>query len=402
MKRIKINKRNVNVLPLVESGRQIYLDTELPGFMVVVGKRSKTFYVQKDFHGKTKRKTLGKVGAIEATEARQTAKLVLWSPDHAKEFFGITTQGNGPSTLREALEDYLQIKKNLKQSTRNSYRVVVEQDMKDWLDIPLREITRSMIANLHTKLTERGPYLANRSIDVFQAIWNHVAIDDESLPGNPAYKFRKQGGRHKEHRRDAALRLEEIGPWSKALYELDSTLARHYLLLIYFTGLRRTEATTLQWDRINFEQMTLRIDKTKNGKPLTIPITRQVKSLLLEIQREKNVDSEWVFPSYGRTKHFTNPVASIAKIIKISGVKFHVHALRNTFITVARRHLGMDVELVKRLVNHAPSRDVTEGYASDFQLEQLREPAQRIADCLDSHLYRKPTDNVVSLNSQTA
>jgi len=62
----------------------------------------------------------------------------------------------------------------------------------------------------------------------------------------------------------------------------------------------------------------------------------------------------------------------------------------------------MDVELVKRLVNHAPSRDVTEGYASDFQLEQLREPAQRIADCLDSHLYRKPTDNVVSLNSQTA
>jgi len=46
----------------------------------------------------------------------------------------------------------------------------------------------------------------------------------------------------------------------------------------------------------------------------------------------------------------------------------------------------MDVELVKRLVNHAPSRDVTEGYASDFQLEQLREPAQRIADTLEAHL----------------
>ena len=31
--------------------------------------------------------------------------------------------------------------------------------------------------------------------------------------------------------------------------------------------------------------------------------------------------------------------------------------------------------LVKRLVNHAPSNDVTEGDAADWTIEQLREPA---------------------------
>ena len=37
----------------------------------------------------------------------------------------------------------------------------------------------------------------------------------------------------------------------------------------------------------------------------------------------------------------------------------------------------------KRPVNHARPQDVTEGYAADWTVEQLREPAQRIADRID-------------------
>ncbi len=39
--------------------------------------------------------------------------------------------------------------------------------------------------------------------------------------------------------------------------------------------------------------------------------------------------------------------------------------------------------LTKRLVNHARPPDVTEGYAADWTVEQLREPAQRVADRID-------------------
>jgi len=39
--------------------------------------------------------------------------------------------------------------------------------------------------------------------------------------------------------------------------------------------------------------------------------------------------------------------------------------------------------LTKRLVNHAPPNDVTEGYASAWTIEQLREPAQRIANRIE-------------------
>ena len=45
--------------------------------------------------------------------------------------------------------------------------------------------------------------------------------------------------------------------------------------------------------------------------------------------------------------------------------------------------------LTKRLVNHAPPNDVTEGYASDWTIGQLREPAQCIADRIEALMNSK-------------
>ena len=47
------------------------------------------------------------------------------------------------------------------------------------------------------------------------------------------------------------------------------------------------------------------------------------------------------------------------------------------------RCLMLPTNLTKRLVNHARPQDVTEGYAADWTMEQLRESAQRIADRID-------------------
>ena len=50
--------------------------------------------------------------------------------------------------------------------------------------------------------------------------------------------------------------------------------------------------------------------------------------------------------------------------------------------------------LTKRLVNHARGRDVTESYAADWRVEQLREPAQRIADRIDELARGGATDRL--------
>ena len=46
--------------------------------------------------------------------------------------------------------------------------------------------------------------------------------------------------------------------------------------------------------------------------------------------------------------------------------------------------------LVKRLVNHAPSDDVTEEYAAEWTREELREASQRIADRIEALAFPGP------------
>ena len=84
------------------------------------------------------------------------------------------------------------------------------------------------------------------------------------------------------------------------------------------------------------------------------------------------------------TTPFQDPHHLYARISKAGGARFWFHGLRNSFITVAERELMLPTSLTKRLVNHARPNDVTQGYAADWTIAQLREPAQRIADRIEA------------------
>ncbi len=73
-----------------------------------------------------------------------------------------------------------------------------------------------------------------------------------------------------------------------------------------------------------------------------------------------------------------------ARIGEAGGTRFWFHALRNCFITVTERELMLSTSLTKRLINHARPQDVTERYAADWTIAQLRESAQRVTDRIDA------------------
>ena len=66
------------------------------------------------------------------------------------------------------------------------------------------------------------------------------------------------------------------------------------------------------------------------------------------------------------------------------GAKFWYHGFRNAFITIAERDLMLSHALTKRLVNHAPPNDVTEGYTVDWTIGQLRDRALKISDRIEA------------------
>ena len=57
--------------------------------------------------------------------------------------------------------------------------------------------------------------------------------------------------------------------------------------------------------------------------------------------------------------------------------------MRNCFITMAEHDLLLPRSLPRWLVIPAWSSEITDGYAAEWTMGQLREPAQRIADRIE-------------------
>lgn len=144
------------------------------------------------------------------------------------------------------------------------------------------------------------------------------------------------------------------------------------------------------------------IPDTKNGRPHTLPMSNFLYRLFENMQSVKIND--YVFPGGGEAGHLVEPKKQIAFIETqtmyafnvvstkaeleqklsdspsyevIPGLKFCLHDLRRTFITVAES-LEISYAALKRLLNHADGSDVTGGYLQ-ITTDRLREPMEKIS-----------------------
>lgn len=89
--------------------------------------------------------------------------------------------------------------------------------------------------------------------------------------------------------------------------------------------------------------------------------------------------NEYVFPGQGEKYRYIRDVRYHMELVtESSGVKFMLHDLRRTFLTIADAQ-DLSAYAIKRLANHKMAADVTAGYiVSD--VERLRDPMNKIHD----------------------
>lgn len=99
----KLTETFVRKLPQTKDGTDKHWDSEVKGLVLFVGKRSKTWYFQKDVGGQTRRTLIGRYPLISADAARQTALgfALEWGRGAGKQI-----QIAAP-TLEAAMETYL-------------------------------------------------------------------------------------------------------------------------------------------------------------------------------------------------------------------------------------------------------------------------------------------------------
>ena len=289
--------------------------------------------------------------------------------------------------LSEAFEDYMAVNPNRKARTNEDYRKVFRRYLSDWGKRALDAIARQDVEARFNSLTvESGWASANQAISLLRSVYRRPCVDIEGLR-SPVDLWLAGGGKfHRNVRRKISSPAEVLPRWRMGIEAaVENRVMRDTLWFGVYTGMRLNEVLPLRWESVDRDGRVFRVDETKTGVPLELPITRQVGTVL-DRRWAENGDQQggWVFPSRrSGTGHIIGVNNYYAAIGKAGGAKFWYHALRNCFITIAERDLMIAHTLTKRLVNHVPPRDVTEGYAADWTIDQLREPAQRIADRIE-------------------
>jgi len=367
--------------PIVTDGttrQRLYLDTEIKGFGLCVGAKSKSFFAQRDVNGKTVRVTIGRYGVYTVAQAREEAKELLIrmgrgsNPNREKE-----QRRSASLTFGDALEMHLGSNKRRSARTVSDYRYLSDQYLADWLTRPLSEIERKDCRDRHKKIgTKCGPYVANSAFRVFRAAYNAALKVHEELGVNPAIAV----DWYPEKRRKAAIASSKLAAWFSEVTAMTNPIRRDYLLFVLYSGLRRENAASVRWADVDWVNRALLVPTPKSGMPFLLPLPDELLQVLKSRQQCEQTmtifgDSPWVFPADSDSGHIAEPREDL-------DVKFTIHGLRNTFITVAE---GLDVSpyAIKMLVNHSTpdKKDVTAGYITP-ELERLRLPMQQIADRL--------------------
>ena len=328
--------------------------------------------------------TLGRTNVISVRDARRSAKenLLLLAQGHnpnqkrkakleAENFKGIS--------LEEAFSSYLELR-SLKPSTEKSYKQVVARCFGDWLDRPIRNISREDVLKKYQsiqsrikkrskrpeKANPRGLAEAQKAMRYLNAILNTYLNDTDEkgnrvLPnGNPVAVLKDKRVRNRLKPRVRYLKQIE----RETLYE-ELTHTAHpqykgkikpreadFVFLLMVSGLRFDEARLLRQEDITATTYTVK--DTKNNQDHTLPITLSLKEIF---ERNSN-DSEWLFAGRkGQPASMSNAIKNVSTAIRI---KFSAHDLRRTAATIAAEH-GYSSDQISRLLNHK-QKNVTQEY----------------------------------------
>ncbi|PCI22604.1 MAG: integrase [Piscirickettsiaceae bacterium] len=372
------------------SAQVFYRDSAISGFALrVTSGGAKSFIVEKRINGKVKRITLGRYGNLTVEQAKKEAMKFLGKVATGIDPIAEKKEQNVRSlSLIDTFNDYLNTRKDLKPNTIHDYQKVMKWAFEDWQLRPITDITKDMVENRHRERGKKSKARANNSMRVLRAIINHARHKFEDAKGNPIILFNpverlsQNRAWFKIEARQSIIKPHQLASWYKATLRLNNDSTRDYIYFILFTGLRKTEAAQLQWDQVDFDDLTFTIPDTKNGVSHTLPLSDYLEQLLR--RRFQYKESNFVFPSDSKQGHITDPRKSTLRVIELSGVTFTLHDLRRTFITIADS-LDIPAYALKQLLNHKDPRDVTAGYIIS-DVERLRKPMQRITDYIYSAL----------------
>jgi integrase len=403
----RLTKRTIDATK-PDARRDVFVwDEKLPGFgLRVKPGGAKSFLVQyRNKHGRSRRLTLGRYGALTPDQGRAAAMIELARVARGDDPVEAKARERGAMTVAELCREYLdnaerglvitrrgKVKKSSTLYTdkgrvlrhiipllgRRTVKDITKPDIERFLSDVISGKTKGDIKTKKRGLARvsGGLGAGARTLGLLGGIFSY-AVAQGYRGDNPC-----NGVRRPKHAKrnipfnaatyktlgDCLLLAEGNGECWQAV------LAIRALAL---TGCRRGEIERLKKSEIDLTRRALRLGDTKTGESI-----RPLGSAAIAVLRKAMTQSEsdFVFPSNrSHTKPFSGLPKAWGRIIGDKLPKLTPHGLRHAFASTAEE-LGLTVPTIKALLGHAGT-GVTEGY-----IHKIDSALVTAADHVSSHV----------------
>lgn len=332
-------------------------DTETRGFGVRLVKRERVYCLKYRFQGRLRWYSIGRHGSPWTPSLARREALRLLHMIHVEK---VDPAADRDAVRREAtFSDFAErfltehAERKVKPQTLREFRRQIDKHFNPAFGhLRVSAITRADVQKLHTS-KKSTPIEANRLLDTLSSMFT-VAERWGLRPtgSNPSRSIQ----RYKETKRERLITPDELGKIGEAISQAErgytdeewnefpedkrpprksaeDPRAIAAIRLLAFTGARRNEILSLEWDNVDLKRGVARLTDSKTGARNLI-LSEPAIAILRSLPRQKA--SPWVFPGDRNGSYFVGIAHPWERIRAAAGLEdVRLHDLRHCFASTA-------------------------------------------------------------------
>ena len=222
----------------------------------------------------------------------------------------------------------------------------------------LAEVTPKVLSSYKAKRREEkaAPATTNRELGLVKHAFNVAIKEWEWCRENPVCRISM------EKVNNVRVRYLTDVEFAKILAQCPGWL-KPIVLVARYTGIRKENVVSLQWDQVNLSGECIYLEHTKNGDRLMLPLRAVLVDLFKALARVRHIRSPYVFlHSNGQPYRGDVVYKGFVGVCNKAGISnFTFHDLRHTFASDLVQS-GIDLYIVQKLLGHRDGR-MTQRYA---------------------------------------
>lgn len=362
-------------------------------YLQVTDSGSRLWRLRYRHNGRENMVSLGNLRTVSLSQARSKALQARAqvsageSPSETKRAARLAAGDTFAALARQFLAhqsgelEQISLERNTRILEKHIIPVIGSKTMKELRAPDLTQVLRRMERTGHTETVRRARALLGRVF--LYAIAEGVCDHNMAADLDPR-AFRS----HEVTHRAALIRPEAVGQLLRAIdaYTGQET-TRVALQLLPHLVLRSGELRQMQWSWIDWERSEIVVPARvmKMRQEHIVPMSRQVKALLLDHKVGARDPRGLVFPSYVPGKVISDGTMNQALMrIGYSREQHTPHGFRTTFSSTLNEGRKFDKDLIELQLAHKERNAVREAYNRAERLEERRAMMQWWSDYLDS------------------